>query len=136
MGSKFPPADLSLGATCLLEAYARRWTLEVAFHDQKQFLGFEDPQNQAAPAVARTAPLAGIVYALVLLWYAAQLEQGVAPGWLARPWYRAKRAPSFLDMLAAVRQESRPLVFSAPPYPARRLKKPAAQPAAPLPAAA
>jgi hypothetical protein len=25
--------------------YARRWTIEVTFHDQKQFLGFEDPQN-------------------------------------------------------------------------------------------
>jgi hypothetical protein len=128
--------DLSLGATCLLEAYARRWTLEVAFHDQKQFLGFEDPQNQAAPAVARTAPLAGIVYALVLLWYAAQVEQGVAPGWLARPWYRAKRAPSFLDMLTAARQDSRPHAISAPPCRPRRLKKPAPQPSAPLPTAA
>jgi hypothetical protein len=128
--------DLSLGATVILEAYARRWTLEVAFHDQKQFLGFGDPQNQTTPAVTRTAPLVGIVYALVLLWYAAQVEQGVAPGWLARPWYRAKTAPSFLDMLTAARQDSRPLGISAPPCHPRRLNKPASQASAPLPTAA
>src|SRR5918998_4995338 len=81
------------------------------------FLGFEDPQNQAPEAVARTAPLAGIVYDLVLLWYAARLQQGRAPGWIARPWYRSKTTPSFLDMLAAVRQDSWRLHFSDPPSP-------------------
>jgi len=99
----------------LLETYARRWTLEVAFHDQKQHLGFEDPQNQAARAVARTAPLAGIVYALVLLWYAEQARQGRAPAWPVRPWYRAKTAPSFLDMLTALRQAPWRRDVSAPP---------------------
>src|SRR5688500_5074551 len=67
--------DLTVGAAFILEAYARRWTLEVSFHDQKQFLGFEDPQNQTGQAVARTAPLASIVYALVLLWYAARVQE-------------------------------------------------------------
>jgi len=47
--------DVSVGAAFILEAYARRWTLEVAFRDGKQ-LGFEDPQNQTAQAVRRTAP--------------------------------------------------------------------------------
>src|SRR3954467_8758713 len=46
----------------ILEGYARRWTIEVAFRDQKQLLGFEDPQNQTATSVARTAPIAGIAY--------------------------------------------------------------------------
>jgi hypothetical protein len=110
--------DLTVGAAFILEGYARRWTLEVSFHDQKQFLGFEDPQNQTSRAVQRTAPLAGIVYALVLLWYAEQAQRGQASGWLARPWYRAKTAPSFLDMLTALRQASR-LDVSAPPCPAR-----------------
>jgi hypothetical protein len=128
--------DLTAGAAFLLEGYARRWCLEVSFHDQKQCLGFEDPQNQTASAVARTAPLAAIVYALVLLWYAGQVEHGLASGWPVRPWYRAKSAPSFLDMLTAVRQDSRPLGISAPPCPARRVKKPALQPSAPLPTAA
>jgi hypothetical protein len=98
--------DRTVDAAFILETYARRWTLEVAFHDQKQFLGFEDSQQQTPPAVLRTAPLAGVVYVLVLLWYAGQVQQGVAVGWVPRPWYRAKTAPSFLDMLTAVRQES------------------------------
>jgi hypothetical protein len=110
--------DLTVGAAFILEAYARRWTLEVSFHDQKQFLGLEDPQNQTSQAVQRTAPLAGIVYALVLLWSAEQAQRRQASGWVVRPWYRSKTAPSFLDMLTAVRQESR-LDVSAPACPAR-----------------
>jgi hypothetical protein len=128
--------DLSLSAAGLLEAYARRWTLEVAFHDQKQFLGFEDPQNQTATAVARTAPLAGLVYALVLLWYAEQVERGQATAWLVRPWYRAKSAPSFPDLLTAARQDSGPLVITASPCSPRRLKKSPGPASTPLPVAA
>lgn len=109
--------DLTVDPAFMLTGYARRWTIEVAFHDQKQVLGFEDPQNQTPEAVARTAPMAGLVYDLVLLWYAARLQQGHATGWLHRPWYRSKTAPSFLDMLTAVRQESWRLYFSDPPLP-------------------
>jgi hypothetical protein len=60
--------DVAAAPAFILEAYARRWTLEVAFHDAKQFLGLEDPQGQAPAAVRRTAPLALVVYGLVLLW--------------------------------------------------------------------
>jgi hypothetical protein len=110
--------DLTVDHAFILTGYARRWTIEVAFYNQKQFLGFEDPQNQTATAVARTAPMAGLVYDLVLLWYAARVQQGRAPGWLVRPWYRSKATPSFLDMLSAVRQESWHLHVSDPPLPA------------------
>jgi DDE superfamily endonuclease len=128
--------DLTASAAFILEGYARRWTLEVAFHDQKQFLGFADPQQQTAPAVTRTAPLAGVVYALVLLWYAGQVQQGQAGGWVPRPWYRAKAAASFLDMLTALRQESwRPSV-SQPPFCPRCAQNTAASRADAEPAAA
>src|SRR5918999_1449050 len=118
--------DLAVDHAVILEGYARRWTIEVAFYNQKQFLGFEDPQNQTPEAVARTAPLAGLVYDLVLLWYAGQVQHGLAPAWPVRPWYRAKSAPSFLDMLTAVRQESWRLYFSDPPSPTPAAEKPAA----------
>ena len=81
-------------------------------------LCLEDPENRTATAVARTAPLAGIVYDLVLLWYAARLQQGHATTWTVRPWYRSKSTPSFLDMLTAVRQDSWLRRFSDPPSPA------------------
>ena len=128
--------DLTVDAAFILEGYARRWTIEVAFYNQKQFLGFEDPQNQTAEAVARTAPMAGIVYDLVLLWYAARVHQGRAPGWLVRPWYRSKATPSFLDMLAAVRHESWHFAFSDPPRQTPAAVKPASSWPASLPATA
>ena len=109
--------DLTVDHAFILTGYARRWTIEVAFYNQKQFLGFEDPQNQNASAVARTAPLAGLVYDLVVLWYAARVQQGRSADWLVRPWYRSKATPSFLDMLTAVRQDSWRLHFSDPPSP-------------------
>lgn len=96
--------DLTATPTFILEGFARRWTIEVTFHDSKQFLGFENPQSQAKQAVLRTAPMAFVVYDLVLLWYADQMQHGTAPTWVLRPWYRRKATPSFLDMLTALRQ--------------------------------
>ena len=104
-----------MDAAFILTGLRAPWTLEVAFHDQKQFLGFDDPQQQTARAVARTAPLAGLVYGLVLLWAAGQGQQGGAAGWVSRPWYRTKTAPSFLDLLTALRQASGPTPFSPAP---------------------
>lgn len=111
--------DPTVSPICILETYARRWTIEVAFHDAKQFLGFAHPQSQAAPAVRRTAPMAFVVYDLVLLWSAAQVQQGTALPWILRPWYRTKSAPSFSDMLTALRQEGWRRAIFAPPYPTR-----------------
>jgi DDE superfamily endonuclease len=114
----------------ILEGYARRWTLEVTFHDTKQHLGLADPQAQAATAVRRTAPVAGLVYALVLLWYADHVHPDVAAGqrpmaWPDRPWYRAKATPSFPDMLGALRRAGWRRYLSDPPSPTRRHQNPA-----------
>src|SRR3954454_5214035 len=114
---------LTVDHASILEGYARRWTIEVAFHDQKQLLGFEDPQNQTTAAVARTAPMAALVYDLVLVWYAARLQQGHATGWTVRPWYRSKSTPSFLDMLTALRHDSWRPYFSDPPSPGPAAQK-------------
>lgn len=111
--------DPSWSPAAILETYAHRWTLEVTFHDSKQFLGFEDAQTQTATAVQRTAPFAFVVYDLVLLWYADAQAHRHAPGWLARPWDRAKVRPSFLDMLTALRLAGWRQFFSAAPRTAR-----------------
>jgi hypothetical protein len=115
--------DLTRDAPFILEGYARRWTLEVAYHDTKQWLGLEDPQNQTSLAVQRTAPMAFVVYDLVLLWYAAQVRDHAAPAWVARPWYRQKATPSFLDMLTAVRRAGWQRALSAAAWPPRRRQK-------------
>jgi DDE superfamily endonuclease len=115
--------DLSVDAPFILEGYARRWTLEVAYHDAKQWLGLEDPQNQTSQAVQRTAPLAFLVYDLVLLWYASQVAAAAAPAWVQRPWYRQKATPSFLDMLTALRRAGWQQALSAAPWPQRWRRK-------------
>ena len=45
------------------------------------------------------------MFALVILWYATELQAGRAATWLARPWYRRKAAPSCADVLATLRQQ-------------------------------
>lgn len=97
--------DLTVSVAFILETYAKRWTLEVTFWLLKGWLGFEEPQNQTERAVRRTAPFAGLVFSLVILWYAAELQAGRAATRLARPWYRRKVRPSFADVLATLRQQ-------------------------------
>jgi hypothetical protein len=85
--------DLTQAPAFILQTYAARWTLEVTFHDSKQHLGFGQAQNQTPRAVARTAPFAGLVYSLVLLWRprtssrvapsTGSCARGTAPRW---PW--------------------------------------------------
>ena len=112
--------DPAATAPFILEAYARRWCLEVTFHDAKQFLGFAEPQCQTPRAVQRTAPFALLVYDLVLLWFAEQARAATHPLWPVRPWYRQKTAPSFVDMLAALRRALGPPHFVEPAYPTPR----------------
>jgi hypothetical protein len=125
----FVCTDPELDSSEILALYGRRWQIEVTFRDIKQELGFGDPRNgwwrrrhglcadpkhranqqqrrRAAAAALRTAPLAGIAYALVVRWY---LEHGRPARDVARvrrhaPWYRRKQHPSFGNMLAALRR--------------------------------
>jgi hypothetical protein len=56
----------------ILSTYASRWALEVTFEGSKQVLGLEDPANRLPKAVQRTAPMALVLYSLVLLWFDAE----------------------------------------------------------------
>lgn len=84
--------------------YASRWSIEVAFHDSKGQLGFEEPQGWSRKAVERTAPLAMLLYSLIVLWFAREGHRYYQP--LDCPWYQAKSEPSFTDMLATLRRQS------------------------------
>jgi hypothetical protein len=116
--------DVSVDEPFILETYARRWTLEVTFHDAKQYLGFEDAQSQTMRAVLRTAPLAGIVYDLVLLWAAGRARAGHPVVAVIHPWYRTKAGPSFLDLLTALRHDAGWQNLSDPPMAPQRLPNP------------
>lgn len=82
--------------------YAMRWSIEVTFHDAKQHLGFEQPQGWSRRAVERTAPMAMLLYSLIVLWFAQAGHRGYQPPW--RPWYPHKAHASFADMLATLRR--------------------------------
>jgi hypothetical protein len=88
-------------ARTVLTRYAARWSIEVTNHDGKGQLGFEQPQGWSRPAVERTAPLAMLLYTLVVLWFAREGHRHYAPPY--RPWHAGKTQASFADMLATLR---------------------------------
>jgi hypothetical protein len=97
----------------VLSWYAMRWSLEVTFHDSKQSLGFEEPQGWTRRAVERTAPMAMLLYSLVVLWFAAEGHRHYRA--FKRPWYTTKVHASFADMLATLRRETiRERILSLP----------------------
>jgi hypothetical protein len=82
--------------------YAGRWSIEDTNRNAKQFLGAEDPQCWAKDGPERAAALSLWVYSAVWLWYLACHQ--ALPTWKTRPWYTAKRTPSFADALATLRR--------------------------------
>lgn len=116
-GGRKPQAFYSTVTTATAEEvlawYASRWSLEVTFHDAKQHLGFEQPQNWSRKSVQRTAPLALLLYSLIVLWFVQEGHRiSHAPH---RPWYTSRRVASFADMLATLKSQSlRQQVLSAP----------------------
>ena len=84
--------------------YAMRWSIEVTNHDSKQHLGFDEPQGWTRRSVERTAPLAMLLYSLIVLWFAREGHRNWRP--LVCPWYTSKTAPSFADMLSTLRRLS------------------------------
>ena len=88
----------------VLAWYAQRWAIEQTFQETKGHLGFEQPQGWSRRAVERTAPLAMLLYSLIVIWFANHgHRQWQAP---ERPWYRSKRGPAFVDMLDTLRNET------------------------------
>jgi hypothetical protein len=88
----------------ILSAYACRWSIEVTFENSKQLLGLEDPANRLPLAVQRTAPMALVLYSVIVVWF-----HRVGHAWLRfpdRPWYKQKEEPSFADLLSTLRRVS------------------------------
>lgn len=97
-----PSSDLTLSADEVVLGYLRRWSVEVAYCDSKQMLGFHDPKVYSQKAVSRAHPMAWFVGSLVVLWY-AEVGQDQPQARSHRPWYKNKVSPTFADMLACLR---------------------------------
>jgi SRSO17 transposase len=87
----------------VLTWYAMRWSIEVAFHDSKQHLGFEEPQGWSRCAAQRTAPVAMLLYSLIVYWFAVEGHRHYKQP--VTSWYMKPRA-AFGDMLATLRRQS------------------------------
>jgi hypothetical protein len=88
----------------ILATYAYRWAIECTFENCKQFLGLEDAANRVRLAVSRTAPMAFFLYSMIVVWFHNLGHLRVK--FPERPWYTAKKEPSFADMLTTLRQQS------------------------------
>jgi DDE superfamily endonuclease len=95
----------------VIVGYAGRWSIEETNRGDKGDLGFEEPQGWSRLAVLRTAPIAMLLYSLIVLWFARVGHTLYRP--LVRPWYRHKTQPSFADMLRTLRRESLLAMISA-----------------------
>lgn len=95
---------LDWGARQILSTYAYRWAIECTFENCKQFLGLEDPANRLPNAVQRTAPMAFILYSLVVAWFHQTGHRFLR--FPHRPWYKQKKEPSFADLLTTLRRRS------------------------------
>ena len=104
----------SATARDVLGWYAMRWGIEVAFRDAKQELGCGQPRCRAREAVRRSTPTLMLLYSAVVLWFARDGHRRHRPP--PRPWYPAKAAASFGDMLNTLRADCLGAAF--PPAPA------------------
>ena len=94
--------DPTATAPFVILGYCRRWSVELAFFDSKQFLGLHDPRVRSERSVERAHPMAWFVESLVILWYCVEGHEGSQVE-RERPWYKKKVTPTFTDMLGALR---------------------------------
>ena len=98
----FVTSDLTNTGAQIATRYAGRWPIEVAFRDVKQHLGGQNPQSWKRQGPERAARLSLWLHAAIWCWYLDTHPTGHT--WIPRPWYAAKKTPSFLDARAALRR--------------------------------
>jgi hypothetical protein len=98
----FYTTEIETDAQTSLTRFSWRWPIEVTFHDTKQHLEIDGPQNRTTNAVRRTAPTGFLLYSLIVWWHETLRP---TPAAFLRRWPK-KQSASFADMLAALRTES------------------------------
>jgi hypothetical protein len=85
--------------------FARRWQMEVTFHEVRDHLGVETQRQWSQRAIARTTPaLLGLFSLVTLLAHEHYRQQTTHPALVrVAAWY-TKTTPTFSDALALVRR--------------------------------
>jgi hypothetical protein len=56
----------------VIETFAKRWAVEVAFRDSKQVLDIEGPQHWCQQSIEKLAPWVWLMQGVILLWYVSE----------------------------------------------------------------
>jgi hypothetical protein len=96
--------DLHTDAGQIIERYAARWSIEVAFGDAKQTTGVGEARNRTRTAVERTVPVGLITQSLVVVWHARHGTGDVTARRAEAPWYATKTRPAYHDMIIELRR--------------------------------
>jgi hypothetical protein len=100
----FFSTDPEMSVQDILARYSWRWAIESTFRDLKQLFGFADSSAHKQTAVERTAPFFGLIFSLLVIWYAEHVFRAGVAVLPVRPWYSHKRGHSFADVLRAARR--------------------------------
>jgi hypothetical protein len=93
--------DAAMSVGEIVSGYCRRWSIEVAFRDSKQYLGLHDARVRCEASVERAHPMSFFCLSLALLWH-ARYGQALPEVRRERPWYKAAGA-MFTAMLGKLR---------------------------------
>jgi hypothetical protein len=93
--------DVAKSVEEVVAGYCRRWSIEVAFHDAKQYLGMADARVWCEASVRRAHPMGFFCLSLAVLWY-ARYGQALPDVRRERPWYKAV-GTTFTAMLGKLR---------------------------------
>lgn len=98
--------DLQATPAQLIERYAQRWPIEVAYEEGKEIFGVGDARNRSPKAVQRTVPFQFLAMSITICWYVlcGHHPDDVTEHRARSPWYLTKVTPSFADMLAKLRR--------------------------------
>jgi len=61
--------DLSAGAAWVIEAFSRRWSIEVAFKSSKQVMDIQSPQHWCQESIEKLSPWVWLMQSVIGLWY-------------------------------------------------------------------
>jgi hypothetical protein len=61
--------DLEASAAWVIEAFARRWSIEVLFRASKQVMDIEGPQHWCRASIEKLAPWVWLMQTVVSVWY-------------------------------------------------------------------
>jgi hypothetical protein len=98
--------DMTTPIAGIIERYASRWSIEVAFSDAKNITGVGEARNRSRQAVERTVPFGLHTQSIVIIWYhLAGHHPAVTRDRRNRaPWYTTKTCPSYTDMISKLRR--------------------------------